>query len=623
MTQKIFSNNNNTRNSQKRLLKGDYMGDLLNQERNINRRLQTDPRSNYKSVTYINNVKENKVKFFSNKMIQKLLFTSKNLSQKSIGLNFTNTYNYKLTKPHRKFTDYEFEKFAYNKMVKEYRKQHFQEHFERQTILENDFIEKYNEQQLQKQRNNEIKYRTSICKISNATQQRINLIKDKSVKKQSNLKKYLLEQQVNEINRRKIVQMLNEESKNWYNEENLDQLKDNTLIPNFIYDETDYYLKLNEEALLYSVGDFDGLEELQSENKYIKYKNKLLMPIYQEIVSLVKHMKNTKLSKLDKEYQVALSIINKQFSEFNQQEEKQKQIEKLEKSFAVLKKNALNELEKNQVDFMREHLLMLYNLLELWKQYTTIVKMNNSVAEQLMKQEQQKYEVYKAESKQDVNSFEDTLKSASEQETTDEEDEIDLEAIHKEKQEAHETMQQMKDMLKDEDGQKAQQGLKSDFDSFLSELESEEAAQKFEKEFERQWEEKSRNQVNSDFSLGRGFNDIKDAKELYNEVDLENVFPRSLINSVNQYKPSLKYQDMNEIQRNEEGQQILLNGVEQQNKQLQTSIICQIYQERIKNMGNITQKDSVKVKEIQQLLDLISEQSISEPRFLLQVWNTY
>lgn len=34
------------------------------------------------------------------------------------------------------------------------------------------------------------------------------------------------------------------------------------------------------------------------------------MPVYQEIVSLVKHMKNTPTAKLEKEFEVASAIIN-------------------------------------------------------------------------------------------------------------------------------------------------------------------------------------------------------------------------------------------------------------------------------------------------------------------------
>jgi len=40
-------------------------------------------------------------------------------------------------------------------------------------------------------------------------------------------------------------------------------------------------------------------------------KNQLLMPVYSQIVSLVKHIKNTDLNKLKNEYKTALVIAKK------------------------------------------------------------------------------------------------------------------------------------------------------------------------------------------------------------------------------------------------------------------------------------------------------------------------
>ena len=98
--------------------------------------------------------------------------------------------------------------------------------------------------------------------------------------------------------------MLDLESKQWYNEQNIEQLDDNKLIPELVYDETDYYFRLNEEALLFEKGDFDSLESLSSDNKYIKLKNKMLIPKYKEVISQVEHLKNTPFTKLQKKYKV-------------------------------------------------------------------------------------------------------------------------------------------------------------------------------------------------------------------------------------------------------------------------------------------------------------------------------
>jgi hypothetical protein len=73
-------------------------------------------------------------------------------------------------------------------------------------------------------------------------------------------------------------------------------MKDDHLIPDLVLNETDYYHRLQEEALLFSRADFaglfiikidfnffflnTGLEEISNDMKFIKYKNSRMMPIY-------------------------------------------------------------------------------------------------------------------------------------------------------------------------------------------------------------------------------------------------------------------------------------------------------------------------------------------------------
>jgi len=67
----------------------------------------------------------------------------------------------------------------------------------------------------------------------------------KEEKQNALLKSHLLEEDVKEMNRHRIIQMLEIESKNWFNTENLEKLSNSLLIPDFVYDETDYYLRLH------------------------------------------------------------------------------------------------------------------------------------------------------------------------------------------------------------------------------------------------------------------------------------------------------------------------------------------------------------------------------------------
>lgn len=83
----------------------------------------------------------------------------------------------------------------------------------------------------------------------------------------------------------------------------------NVLIPDFVYDQTSYYLKLQEQAILHERADFEGLEENMSEINLIKEKNVKLMPIYEELVNLIKHITYDEETKYLEEYTHLKSVI--------------------------------------------------------------------------------------------------------------------------------------------------------------------------------------------------------------------------------------------------------------------------------------------------------------------------
>ena len=82
------------------------------------------------------------------------------------------------------------------------------------------------------------------------------------------------------MNKQRIIKVLEEESKNWWTKNNIENIDQNHLIPEYIHDETDYYLRLHEETMLMYEGNMDALELLKNESRHLKMKNKLLMPIY-------------------------------------------------------------------------------------------------------------------------------------------------------------------------------------------------------------------------------------------------------------------------------------------------------------------------------------------------------
>lgn len=76
-------------------------------------------------------------------------------------------------------------------------------------------------------------------------------MKKRSAHDEAKERKHMLEQDVKAMNRRRILNIMQKESENWINYENLNQINPDTIMPATIYDETDYYLKLHEQAFLF------------------------------------------------------------------------------------------------------------------------------------------------------------------------------------------------------------------------------------------------------------------------------------------------------------------------------------------------------------------------------------
>lgn len=85
--------------------------------------------------------------------------------------------------------------------------------------------------------------------------------------------------------------MLELDSQYWFNLDNLEhRMKDEMLIPNMIYDKTDYYVRLQEQSMLLDNGDYQKLDEGINSKESLKFKNKRLIPLFSEIKSLIKHL---------------------------------------------------------------------------------------------------------------------------------------------------------------------------------------------------------------------------------------------------------------------------------------------------------------------------------------------
>lgn len=83
--------------------------------------------------------------------------------------------------------------------------------------------------------------------------------------------KFLHDEDIKRINRRRILKIMEHESSSfWFNAENVEtRLKEESIFPEYIAS-TEYYYKLFAEALAYELGDFEELHQVTSNEEIIK-----------------------------------------------------------------------------------------------------------------------------------------------------------------------------------------------------------------------------------------------------------------------------------------------------------------------------------------------------------------
>lgn len=77
-------------------------------------------------------------------------------------------------------------------------------------------------------------------------------------------------------------------------------------------------MKLQEQALLYESGELDLLNDAIMEKEMIEQRNKILVPIYIELTSMIKHYQNNEISDLNQDLRDALVKLYKKYDEESQ-----------------------------------------------------------------------------------------------------------------------------------------------------------------------------------------------------------------------------------------------------------------------------------------------------------------
>ena len=131
-------------------------------------------------------------------------------------------------------------------------------------------------------------------------------------------------------------------------------------------DHNAYYRKLQELAVYAERADYKAMEEAVNDKHILKYKNQRMIPLYQEIVSIIKHLNNTEEKKIVKDYYYDISLLrtNDQLSEAEKQE-KEQTIRAYYQAL-IQKVHGEEQQAEKRIDIMHNQLILLYNLLTLW-----------------------------------------------------------------------------------------------------------------------------------------------------------------------------------------------------------------------------------------------------------------
>ncbi|KAM3136106.1 hypothetical protein pb186bvf_011728 [Paramecium bursaria] len=536
-------------------------------------------------------------------------------------------FAYNLRRPAAKKSAYDIELIQYKKQLNQYRSQLVKSYWHDQTILENQYIENFLEKEKQKARRLQVFRRTQVVLQSYRTNEWLKFNEKKQQERQERLNKFLIEQDIKKMNRQQILKILKEESKGWFDEENLEyNLVSQLVIPDRVIDEVSYYDYLSQQATLLEAMDLEGLDNYTKPDKLAEWKNRLAIPLFQRIISILKYLKQYNIAnKLDIEWEACRSIIlqDKSLSP----SEIKEQLSKIDSSFQSIISERIEGLESNPVFKLQElhkQLLRLYNLQIMWDKYISIIKLDDEQARIIVEGEKEEIDLFTQTDENDADLFKNVNKvsiekdkeeyfSADEKHTSSDE-EVDIEQFMKQKskskqeitpeqQEADQQQKQFIQSLLEQGDQKGQQAVIK-FNQIIN--------------------QDPQRQVLYSTEL----NDEKIASNsIFNGVDLDNLFPKDLIEQSNPY---LNFKTLKDIENDYQAQKKLFSKAkEDQNiiddpdqQRFNTLVIGQIYKQNLQNL-NVPEEYQQMKNETLKLVDVVSETKIDEPLFLLQLWKYY
>jgi hypothetical protein len=204
------------------------------------------------------------------------------------------------------------------------------------------------------------------------------------------MRKYYIEEALKKQRRQEILKMMEKESERWMYYQNVDNgIKNSVLIPNNLLYQTDYFVRLQERALMLSIGKYDEVEESRIANRMHQYKNSKLIPVYANLTGLLSKLRKNDLERLYEEYELAIYGLKEVGYSEAELVEKEADLGRFYELLIMKLKKDMNT-KTLKLKLLEEKLLLVYNVLILWREYTGLLSMTYEDFETLMHSDQQK-----------------------------------------------------------------------------------------------------------------------------------------------------------------------------------------------------------------------------------------
>eukprot|EP01017_Pseudomicrothorax_dubius_P019811 TRINITY_DN2184_c0_g1_i1.p1 TRINITY_DN2184_c0_g1~~TRINITY_DN2184_c0_g1_i1.p1 ORF type:complete len:542 (-),score=159.92 TRINITY_DN2184_c0_g1_i1:59-1684(-) len=514
--------------------------------------------------------------------------------------------------PRRKPNIYDQERIEHKQQMKEARKLNTEEFYRAQGQIENKFIDDYTKKQEEKMQSDLIKFRHSIVKIAVRKSQYKETTERKQRGHAAAIEKYLLDQSAKKANRLKLLQVLELDSKFWFDEATIEEkMIENVILPDWVFDHTDYYIRLQEQALLYERGQFDEMDDALNIKNALTYKNEKLIPLYAELVSMIRKYKGDERTKLERELESATRFLNSR--EDISPQERESLLGQLSKNYDSLlaSLDTISKSRSHQVRLLHERILLLYNIIRLWTKYIFIAKISPAELRHLQVRNSLNEEQKRLENVTQFKDYGDALTSASEKLTTQSEDEEELDPSKLTQTIKEETDAQASKPQTPQSPEQAE--ASSDIQNLLAKFDEKGATQKFEEEFQKPSEDRLPYMYGLEMT-----DDMVDARDFLKDVSIERLFPKDLIETAKKFQPDKLPFDAEDEEE--------LDDLQGKHRKLNSSVVVEVLKRRLEELSaadDLSQKDRSTLKSIRRLTDKISAIRIDEPRMFLAVFQAH